>query len=218
MWTLLQNLQIPLLWATALFGALSVVCGLISGIVGFQLSKDADREIALARADAAQANERAANADKGTAEARERAASAELKLEEYRAPRVIDDAQRQRILNAVKPYAGTHFVTGIVPGDLEAANLSVQIEDILIGAGWIVDDWSGDMIALNRGGRKTAGSATEIGLVFRFHANNPDLQNAVLAAANALHAEGFGNIKAERSVIVKPENSDKVNLIVGRKN
>src|SRR5205814_833565 len=145
MWSLIQNLQIPLLWATAAFGTLSVICGLLSGIVGYQLSKDADKQIALAHSEAANANSAAAEAGERAAALEKEAAAlraqaeadrlARIKIEEKLAPRRVKQRDQEFIAAQISEFKGQLASIGSSPPDIESERLEMAIYAALTTGG-----------------------------------------------------------------------------------
>src|ERR1700730_3144 len=87
-----------------------------------QLQHLFERDIALVKRDAAEANARAAEA--------------KLELAKFKAPREIGPDQRQRIISKCKSFPGTPFILLVNPSP-EAVSLLAVIEDILVSScGW----------------------------------------------------------------------------------
>ena len=125
-------------------GFLIVVAGLTTALVAeivgrpFQRTVDAARdeerlkylgEVARLEQEAQLAKASAANM---TARTRE----AELQLEKMRAPRLIDEDQKARIVRRLKTFAGIHFDLAIRP-EAEPQAFAEQVAAALQAAGWI---------------------------------------------------------------------------------
>lgn len=67
----------------------------------------------------------------------EETAEAKRELEKIKAPRTLSLEQQNRILNKLKQFPGTTFVTTTYPGQPEAVEFSNAIADTLVRAGWI---------------------------------------------------------------------------------
>jgi hypothetical protein len=65
-----------------------------------------------------------------------RTREAELQLEKMRAPRLIDEDQKARIVRRLKAFAGIHFDLAIRP-EPEPQAFAEQVATILQAAGWI---------------------------------------------------------------------------------
>jgi hypothetical protein len=104
-------------------------------------ANDAEQKAEGFRLQIAQANERAANAEKEVArlnELAERERLARIKIEEKLAPRSLGQKQQGRIASELKTFAGQEFdVFTHRLDDPEAVNFSVQLVDILRAAGWV---------------------------------------------------------------------------------
>lgn len=263
----LESTQIPLIWVTAIcgfvavlpsiwspsdgsawhrrfhrvttfFGILTIVGGLASGVIGYQLSIDADVRIANANENAAkatkraaeanqaaaaankaaaEANERAAQADKLAAEATERANAAALELEEYKTPRRLDVLQQSLVTNRVRKFNGTTFLVGIPFGDPEASKFADQIDDALVAGGWTPATWQEFEILIDRGPRAKGLGIAQTGVVVWIHPDHKELEQPALAVAGALKDQGI-NVKVEWSALMRPKNSPSVQVLVGKKN
>jgi hypothetical protein len=88
-------------------------------------------ELEKLRSDTADAQARAAEANQKTEEER----LARVKIEEYFAPRAILQDQGERIVEKVKPFAGTPFDVAVDPA-VEAGLPETLINMLGLGAGW----------------------------------------------------------------------------------
>jgi|HubBroStandDraft_3_1064219.scaffolds.fasta_scaffold106321_1 hypothetical protein len=95
-----------------------------------ELRRRSNAQLASAIEAAGQAHERAA-------EANAQALEAQLALEKFRAPRMLDGAQRARIAEKLTRYAGQQFVGAVAPGVGDALALWSQIAGVLRQAGWV---------------------------------------------------------------------------------
>jgi hypothetical protein len=171
------------------------------------LTADAEKS----RADIAEANVRAAQAE-------QRAAEANLELARMKAPRTLSAEQQDRIVSKLRSFAGIKFDVGLVQGDVEAAELLVTIEAVLQKAGWNEIDWDGGDIVLKRGARPTAGIVTAANVAI---AADPEKRDAVLgkaaeALAAALNADGILSVGASAAGFIA-KNKEALHILIGRK-
>jgi hypothetical protein len=143
-WAMVISLVAGGITATALF---------VSGWVGYQLAdtaqKDADARIADAKRDTAAALERIAELNTETtrlsadadssraaiAEANARALEAEATLAKFKAPRNLDDTQRENLTKALTTFSNIDFVL-TVQDDAEAIAFAIELADVMTDAGW----------------------------------------------------------------------------------
>lgn len=231
MWEYMQFMQVPLLWATAIFGVFGVTSGFLSGIIGYQLSKESDLKIALATSAAATANERAelakqeiavasvhaAEANKLAAEANERAAKASLELERFRAPRILSKKAIALMPSILSKFIDTKFAIAIPANNKEIENFALQIEEGLTSSKWMSTPWIGGDIELSRPNKASWGLASAEGLVLEFHESQKDrLFPVAIALGTILKDDGF-NVNISNARLTFPKMEDVLKIIVGNK-
>ena len=185
----------------------------------------AEVKIKAAEARAAEANERSAMAGEGTAKAlaevasarentsrleieaaslRERAARAEkelIEVQERIKPRHITDAQRVRLIQALKPIPKGPIGITTTIGDGEARILAGQIQALLKASGW--EDVHISQALFNK---------PMIGVMIELH----DLRNIPLFAVPLLNA--FHSNDISKTLAYNPEVPEgKINIVVGMK-
>jgi hypothetical protein len=167
-----------------------------------------------ARAAIAGANERAA-------EATQKAQEASLELAKFKAPRVLTEEQRGRIVDKLKQFSGTEYDIAISDSEPEILSLVFAMELVLSTAGWTELDWQGTGQALIRGGKqpliRLGASVTNVLIVA--HTGQPaKLFEFALALSNALKAEGVEAVA--QSVIpheMSSTNANAIHILIGRK-
>jgi len=87
------------------------------------------RILATAEMEIAKANER-------IAEANERAAEANLALEKLKAPRTLSLAQREGLIEKLKPFAGQEYTAMVASGVHDAWPLWILLDNTLTTSGW----------------------------------------------------------------------------------
>lgn len=130
----------------------------------------------------AEANERAAKADK-------KAAEAQLELAKFKAPRTLTDEQRERITGKLKPFLGTTFEVVTYPGEPEPATFSNVIAETLVKAGWVFNP--------NHSHGHLMGLASGVVVVIGREAGS-NAGKAGAALLEALRAEGVAETKLGR--------------------
>jgi hypothetical protein len=159
----------------------------------------------------AQANERAANAERSAAESR-------LALEKIRLPRRLTKEQRARITDKMHVFAGTQFDAALNTGQ-ETQEFLIEIEDALRSAGWMQVDWSNDFedVIFSRTGRPKAGVSSHSGVVIEVHKENAaNFQPIAQALMDALNGEGVAT-EVKYVGTFKNNNPKAVHIIVGEK-
>jgi hypothetical protein len=103
-----------------------------------------DAELEQMRSETAAANERAAESSRTAAEANLEVARLSLELEKFRAPRIFDVEQRERVIHELKlaiaelvPYGSLRVEVFTVDNDDEVIRLRDQLIDLLLQAGWV---------------------------------------------------------------------------------
>jgi hypothetical protein len=162
-----------------------------------------ERAIADATARAAGSDERAAKAEQASAEAN-------LALARFKAPRQLTPEQSKNVADAVRRFAGVNFTISVF-NDPESINLLTQIDDALVGAGWIETDWKGGGdISFSRSGHPNAGFNFLQGLYVQAEATRmnefgPAVALLVTALNNAgLEAKGeLGNMPPNAKGVIQ---------------
>ncbi len=127
----------------------------------------------------AEANERAANADK-------KAAEAQLELAKFKAPRTLTDEQRERITRKLKPFLSTTFEVVTYSGEPEPITFSNVIVETLVKAGWVFNP--------NNSHGHLMGLASGVVVVIGREAGS-NAGKAGAALLEALRAEGVAETK-----------------------
>jgi hypothetical protein len=132
------------------------------------------------------------------AEANQRAQEAALELARLTTPRTISTEQKQRLIEAVQPFAGTPFVLLLQP-EPEPLALMEEICGALVDAGWTWLSWPSP-IAFVRPGKPSVGMITGTGVRVQLASSKkPEWEGPVLALANALAAVGLEDVLAHES-------------------
>lgn len=195
-----------------IMGCVLVAVGTVANVWSAGIrDRYADERISSNEAETARANESAAVAS-------QKAAEAELKLEQFKAPRSFSSEQVSRIVQALKPFAATHFDAAIITSDPEAENLLLQIEHILATAQWIQIDWKGGDVVYTRLNRRVVGIVSVPGVIIQMRSENvKKFEAAAVALQNAFTSEGI-TTKAEGGVGGYPnQNNDVLHILVGKK-
>ena len=117
-------------WSTGIAagaGAVGVAAAFIAGMVGYQVT---DRLVKESNVKISEANARAE-------EAKAIAAKANLELARFKAPRVLDNEQQDRIKEKLKKFIGATFVTSTLPLEPESSAFSNIIETTLTESAWV---------------------------------------------------------------------------------
>jgi hypothetical protein len=125
-------------------GFLIVVAGLTTALVAEIVGRPFQRTVDVARdeerlrhaGEVGRLEQEALLAKASMASLTARTREAELQLEKIRAPRLIDEDQRARIVKRLKTFSGTHFDLAIRP-EPEPQAFAEQIAATLQAAGWI---------------------------------------------------------------------------------
>ena len=146
------------------------------------------------------------------------AAEAELKLAEFRKPRLLEPDQISFLIDRLKPFAGTKIDIGHPNQDREVWDFLWRFEPVFPEAGWLHIDWRGGTTfkKSNWPGDHVYGSIAVINISIEWHAQNRDqLLPAATALVNALNeigieatVAGFNNSSM---------NADAVHFLVGAK-
>jgi len=184
---------------------------------------EADKQIAIAKADAARAKEGIANAEARSLEAsvevsrlrvtvanaeRERAQAqkALIELQQRLADRVITDTDAARIIERIRQYKGREFQVVTYWDDREPLATANRLADVLIAAGWKLDQpktWQGLLGGLG-------------GIHVYFHPEaSADAKRAAEALVSVLNSL---DLSAEiREMNAPGQPTEKININVGTK-
>lgn len=174
----------------------------------------ATKDIETARKEAAEANARAAESNERVALAEQAAAEANLRLEQFKAPRRLTDAQRSTLLDAMREYPATKFDMGIQGSDPEAMAFAGAIETLLLAAGWVEVAYAGPGdVAFTRPGKPTTGMINLDGVVLQTHQQAGNPAGAAARLAGILNGLGVKTTLASGS----STNMDGVHVYVGKK-
>jgi hypothetical protein len=178
----------------------------------------AQRDTARLSAEAESAKAQIAEAQARAAEANQKAEEdrlARVKIEEYLAPRAILQDQGERIVEKVKPFAGTPFDVAIDPA-VEAELPSTLINMLGLGAGWKWHKYPNSNTVFPPG---VGILVARRGLQIRYNRSRSDDFSAPASALRAaLSAEGY-----ETGIVVDPPDSplasspDAIHIEIGRK-
>ena len=163
------------------------------------LQRHHDADIAELQLQAANANERAANA--------------QLELERYKAPRTIPQPQWVTFIAAVQPSTGQDYILSVASGT-EPANLICLIDNLLKEAGWTRAEHQTTITAGTDCGPIGLNTLSDIHIRVAPHHTNKTAE-AADRLANALHATGLTTY-LERDPVNVP-NDHVVLIMVGTK-
>jgi len=173
--------------------------------------------IASANAAAESAKADAAKAAETAAKASQTAAAANLELAKLNSPRTLTAQQQKKLIELLKPYAGTKFDVAVLRGDAETESLLEVMESLLQSAGWVQIDWKGEKIVFKRDAKPLAGVVNVSGVIIQVH---PDQVNrfskSALALAASLNTEGI-DTRPEAGLGVTNNNPDALHLLIGKK-
>lgn len=175
----------------------------------------ADGRASSARSSADSAHVELAKANARAAEANQKALEASLALEMFRAPRALSPEQQSRISNELKQFAGTTF--DIASGNnKEQLKLVDKIEEAIIAAGWVANDWPAGIV-ISRVGKRNVGMAAETGVSVQVEMAHKDaLLPIAKLLAEALTVEGIA-ARAEFVAIAQTNNPSAIHIVVGEK-
>jgi hypothetical protein len=133
-------------------------------------------------------------------------------------PRVLTSEQQDRIVSALKLFAGTRFDIAVTAGDLEAEIFIDAVEAILHKAGWTQVDWASDTIILSRRHKYSVGIRTSTNLgVGLAKDHNGALEVTVTAFVNAFNAEGITSGGGVLNDDFPNKSKDMLHIFVGHK-
>ena len=155
-----------------------------------------------------------AAAEARAAEANAVASQAQLELEKLKEPRTIAPEDQEKIIAALKEFAGQNFGFSVFP-DPESLALLRTLDAMLKSAGWIRVPSQIGAIVVDAAGA-TAGTSHNSGVSAFFGPDNPDARAALLALSKALNSAGIPCRRRQTEQL--REKTPKVILInVGKK-
>ena len=123
------------------------------------------------------------------AEANAVASQAQLALAKLKEPRTIAPEDQEKIIAALKKFAGQNFCFSVFP-DPESLALLRSLDAVLKSAGWLrVRSQIGATVVDAAG--NTAGTSTDSGVTAFFGPDNRDAEAALLTLSRALTAAGI---------------------------
>jgi hypothetical protein len=146
-----------------------------------------------------------------------RAREAELQLEKMRAPRLIDEDQRARLVKRLKTFAGVHFDLAIRP-EPEPQAFAEQVAATLQAAGWIRQaKQNAGSLFIKIPGKPNAAIATGFfGLGAEIDTSrSAEWENILASLADGFTDEGFpmrGNVASDGTA-----PPDAIHLFIGSK-
>jgi hypothetical protein len=206
-------------------GIFLVAVGFAAEFIGEFASRPFDRKLEMVRKDqalklsndTARLETESLLARAAVASATARARDAELALEKIKAPRLIGEDQRERIIKKLKPYSGIRFDLAIRP-DLESQAFAEQLAATLQAAGWIRQaKQNAGSLVITIPGKPNAAIATGFnGLGAEIDKTRASEWNDVLTGlVGAFSDEGFlmrSNVAADGSA-----PPDSIHIFVGTK-
>ena len=130
-----------------------------------------------------------AAAEVRAAEANAVASQAQLELAKLKEPRTIAPEDQEKIISALKRFAGQNFGFSVFP-DPEPLALLRVLDAVLTSAGWLRVPSQIGAIAVDAAGN-TAGTAHDSGVSAFVGPDNRDAEAALLALSRALTAAGI---------------------------
>jgi len=153
-------------------------------------------------------------------QARQKAEEATLELARFKAPRVLTQEQRGRIVEKLKHLSNTEYDIAISDADPEILNFVFILELVLSTAGWTELNWLGSGEALIRPGQPLIRLGASVANVeIGVHVNQPPkLFERALTLSNALISEDV-NATAGRHIPheMSSTNANAIHLLIGRK-
>jgi len=206
-------------------GFLVVVAGLTTALVAeivgrpFQRTVDAAREDERQKSavEVARLEQEAQLAKASLANLTARTREAELQLEKIRAPRLIDEDQRARIVKRLKPFSGIHFDLAIRP-EPEPQAFAEQVAATLQAAGWIrqAKQNTGSLVIKIPGKPNAAIATGFLGLGAEIDASRSNEWGNILASlVDGFTDEGFpmrGNVASDGTA-----PPDGIHVFIGSK-
>jgi hypothetical protein len=179
--------------AAAVFGGLSVTCGLIAGYAGH-------KEAVAAAQVAAKANERAAEA--------------ELELQRLKTPRTLGPDRQQFVAGATKPFTGQRYRAAISQGADDGVAFWESVHAALEKAGWVYVSSGAPSVGDPPAGIPIAAIP---GIEIRFDpSKEKELAPPALALGNALHEDGtIVAVNRDKPGATGDEYKDTLLIVIG---
>lgn len=184
------------------------------GAAELELQKSRERTAALDVA-VADANARAAEANRIAEQERLARIKIEERLAELTRPRSIDAAA---VTQAARAFPGTKFDVSAFAPDPEAEGLATSIEAALARAGWVVVNWKSGSVVITRPGKSTWGTNanTGAGVLVDTPQSNPAASAVVAAIRQTLTIPGFAFTSSYGAPIVL-SNPGALHFVIGKK-
>ena len=155
-----------------------------------------------------------ASAENRAAQANAVALQARLELARLKEPRTIAPEDQEKIIAALKPFAGQNFAFSVFP-DPESLALLRVINAVLTSAGWERVRSQIGSIAVDAAG-STAGTSHDSGLAAFVGPDNPEAELALLALSEALTAAGI-SCQPNRTEQLREKAPKAIVINVGKK-
>lgn len=179
-----------------------------------ELQKSRERTAALDVA-VADANARAAEANRTAEQERLARIKIEERLAELTAPRSID---ANAVTRAARAFPGTKFDVSVFAPDPEAEGLAASIEAALTQAGWVVLSWASGSVAITRPNKSTWGVNTGVGagVLVDSPQSNPPAAAVAAVIRQTLTIPGFAFTSSYGAPIVLG-NRGALHFVIGKK-
>ena len=155
-----------------------------------------------------------AAAEARAAEANAVASQARLELEKIKEPRTIAPEDQEKIIAALKEFAGQNFGFSVF-GDPESLALLRALDAMLKSAGWLRVPSQIGAIVVDAAGN-TAGTSHNSGVTAFFGPDNPDARAALLALSRALTIAGIP-CQPSRTEQLRDKTPKAILINVGKK-
>ena len=184
------------------------------GAAELELQRSRERTVALDVA-VAEANARAADANRIAEQERLARIKIEERLAELTTPRSID---ADAVTRAARAFPGTKFDVSVFAPDPEAEGLATSVEAALTRAGWIALNWTSGSVAITRPNKPTWGVNTGVGagVLVDSLRSNPAASAVVAAVRQTLTIPGFGFTSSNGAPIVLG-NPGALHFVIGKK-
>jgi hypothetical protein len=200
------------------FGVL-VAIGAVGGSVAGYLHwrKSGQLQTVLEAENLAQQQE-IAKANATAAQAQQRAAEANLELARLEAPRFLSLQAQERIASKLKRFAGIQFDFAATSNDPEPAGLLLSIENALNNAGWKEIDWVGGDFIFPREDKPKIGVMNIENVTVLFAPERAQtLREVADTLASALKDEDIVTGAAPTDPKFRNYTIDAIHIVVGRK-
>ena len=167
-----------------------------------------------ARLERAELESQVAVAEARAAEANAVASQAQLELVTLKEPRTIAPEDQEKIIAALKKFAGQNFGFSVY-GDPESLSLLRAIDAMLKSAGWLRVRSQIGIIVVDAAGN-TAGTSHDSGVTAFVAPDNRDAVPALLTLSNALTGAGM-SCQSSRSERLRDKKPKAIIINVGKK-